>query len=69
MEENNKWKPIDVIILILVLVIAISLIGAIIRPFITGHDGTIETNKLIAGMLSSMIAIISIYIGSKLKNS
>lgn len=65
----KDWQPVDVIILILVILISIILLLAITTPMLNLHGMKDNTSKLLAGVLGSIISVISMYIGAKIKNN
>lgn len=62
-----KWQPEDIIVGILALVVALFIIGAILNTMVMGQTMTEDRAKIISGVVTSAIAVISVYIGSKLK--
>lgn len=60
-----KWKPIDVIVLILTCSIAIMLISVILGSLISGKQLTPEGRELMGKIDLALIAIISFYVGNK----
>ena len=63
----NNWQPIDIILLIITLIVGFSICFSIIKPTFSNAMLTAESSKLVAGIISSLVSIISIYVGSKLK--
>lgn len=63
----KDWKPIDIIILIITIVVGFTISFSVIRPLISDRILSAESAKLIAGIIGSLVSIISIYVGSKLK--
>lgn len=63
----KNWQPHDIIILILTVTISILLMIVIIKPFITNNVMQPDSAKLLSAIITSIIAIISIYVGSKIK--
>jgi hypothetical protein len=62
-----NWQPVDIIALILVLGFTLMLMLAMLRPLFTEETLSVESASLIAGLLGSMLTIITIYIKDKLK--
>ena len=65
--KEKDWQPLDKIILIVTIIIGFTIVSSIIRPLITHRDVSAEGAKLISSILGSLISIVSIYVGSKLK--
>jgi hypothetical protein len=63
----EKWTPSDVIVTILACVVAATLFAAIIKPFITTNSLPEESAKMVAGLIGSLISLISMYIGAKIQ--
>ena len=59
-------EPVDQVILILTVTIAILLITVIIGATIRGEHLTPTGSKIIGNMTLAMIAIISLYVGNKM---
>ena len=55
------WKPADIIVLIITVVVGLVLLLSVLKPFLNNAAALPpESAKLVAGILASMIAIISI---------
>ena len=65
----KNWKPVDVIVLILACILGFSLVFAMIKPLITTASLSPDSLKLIAGLLASMLTIVSIYVGGKIQKN
>lgn len=64
----KKWTPVDLIVLIIAITICVTILISILRPFIAPDIVmSPEGARLVAGIITSKIAIISLYIGSKMK--
>ena len=61
-------EPVDQVILILTFTIAVLLVTVIIGATIRGETLTPTGSKIIGNMTMAMIAIISLYVGSKINN-
>lgn len=61
-----KWEPVDIIVLILVVFAGILLGIEQTAPLITDEAGVAETTKIVNHAVGAMLAIISMYVGSKL---
>lgn len=62
-----KWKPYDIIILILAITISIVLIVIFIVT-VFNEIPIADTNaKIVGGLLASIISIISMYIGAQIQ--
>lgn len=65
----EKWETIDIIVLIITIVVALILLIAMVKPLITGEELSTDSYKLIAGLMGSLIAIVSMYVGSKIQKN
>jgi len=65
----NNWEPADVIILILTAVVVFFLISALINVILTGTPHNAEKSKTVSHIISSILSIVSLYIGFKLKKN
>lgn len=63
-----KWKPIDIIVLILSLIVVISLGTTALSSAIKHIPIPEDRMDLVITIYASTIAIISMYVGNKLKN-
>lgn len=63
-----KYEPSDIIVFILAGTIACLLISSVLAAVITGDKLTEAGLKIVGDMNMAIIAIISMYIGSKLKS-
>jgi len=63
-----KWLPVDIIVFFLAVVIGLMLVGSVVKPLITGQQLTETAAKQIGGIIAAVVAIISIYVGSKLRD-
>ena len=62
-------KPLNYIMLILTFIIMVIMISIVISPFIIDNYSMSEGKaKMFANLISSIIAIISMYVGSKLNS-
>lgn len=64
-----KWNPVDCIVFLLAFTVCFVLCFSLIRLLITGMNLTIDKAELLAGIISSFIAIISVYVGSKVNRN
>ena len=62
-----NWTSTDIIVLILVIIVAVVMIGSIARPSITGDKISPDGIDIIGKLMASIIALIGVYIGNKLK--
>ena len=61
-----KWRPVDIIVLILTIIIGISVWFAQVKPLFSDAILSADILKAITHIDGAMIAIISMYVGSKL---
>ena len=64
--RNNKWEPVDYMVFIITSVLSISLILTVIKPLFTQNLMNPTSVELLAGVVSSLIAIVSMYVGAKI---
>lgn len=64
----KKWEPYDIIVFIITIVIGFVLVFREVRGMITDHEMSPEAAKFIAHATGGLIAVVSLYIGSKLGN-
>jgi hypothetical protein len=64
----KDWKPVDIVILIITVVVSFVISMSVIRPLLSDKPMSIESAKLVSSIVVSLISIISIYVGSKLKH-
>lgn len=63
-----KWKPVDIVILMLAVCIAALLLSAVVYPIVTGTPMLEDRAKMVNGMATAVIAIIMAYVIDRLKN-
>jgi hypothetical protein len=61
-------KPVDWVVMFIALCVGVVVVTPIFRYLIAGEHMSAEADKLVAGLVASMIAIISIYVGARLKD-
>jgi hypothetical protein len=61
-------KPVDYVVFAIALCVCAVIITPMLAYIVTGTENTDEGGKLIAGLVASMIAIISIYVGARLRD-
>jgi len=62
-----KWTPVDVIISVLVFIVVWFLVLQSFWSFLKGIDMSPERAKIAENLITSILAVITLYIGSKLK--
>lgn len=67
--DISKPKAVDVAIIILTITISIVLLSSVLRPYFTGESMKESSAKLIATIISSIISIISMYVGAKIQKN
>ena len=60
-------KPLDKIALIITVTTAAILLLTVVSPLLTGRAITDTKARMIAGLISSFVAILSMYVGAQLK--
>jgi len=63
----KDWKPVDYIVAGLAIAVVLILILPLIATIVFGIPITDAKAKIIAGITTSVIAIVSLYVGNKLK--
>jgi hypothetical protein len=61
-------KPVDYVVLIIVMTVSFVVVMPMFTFVMTGEHNTDEGSKLIAKLVASMIVIISIYVGAKVRD-
>ena len=61
----KNWEPVDIGVLIIIAIVGVILIISIIRPFITDKTMSVDAAKLVAGIIGSLISIVSVWVGSR----
>ena len=67
-KDMNQWKPADWIVMFLTIVIGAMLLLASMHSIIHGTELSEKKTEMLIGLIGSLVAIISIYIGSKIQN-
>lgn len=62
-------KTVDIVILILTASISVFLLVSIFSPLATGNTFSNEKAEMISRIITSVIAIISVYVGTKIKDN
>jgi hypothetical protein len=62
-----SMKPIDAIALIIASTTAVILVLAVASPLLTGVPMSEDKARIVAGLISSFLAILSMYAGSRMK--
>ena len=65
----KNWKPSDIIMLILVSTVAFAITSIFIEAAFTDVPMSDHSAKLVAGLIGSIISIISMYIGAKIQQN
>ena len=65
----RKFKPVDYIIAALVILLSTLLLMTGIAPLIKGVALSGEKAKLLSGAVSSLISVITLYVGAKLQEN
>ena len=64
-----KWTPVDIIVIILTTVISIVLATSIVDVIINDTTMTDIRSKRITALLTSIIAIITLYVGAQIQKN
>jgi len=62
----KDWKPVDTIVAGLAIGVMVVLILPLINIFIKGNELSDAKTKILIGLVSSIVSIISLYVGSKI---
>ena len=65
----SRWKPVDYMALILTSVISICVLVVVIMGAFQEGEMSETKMKIVGGITTSIIAIIAIYIGAKIRES
>ena len=66
--ENHDWKPVDWIACCFTVVLGIILVVGSISVIVRGGDEADEQRlKIMAGIISSVISIVSMYVGASIQ--
>ena len=63
-----KWKPKDIVIVIITVTICFVLMMVFVSALFTGKELTDEGRKIVSDIIIALIAIISFWIGQKAVN-
>ena len=63
---KNKWDPVDIIVLILVMIIGVVFMIEQIVPLFKEINLSENTSKFMQHGIGAMLAIVSMYIGSRI---
>ena len=63
----KNWKPVDVIVVLITAIVGFILIYSALKTSATKLSP--ESIKFVAGLLASMLTIVSIYVGGKIRNN
>ena len=61
-----KWEPVDIVVLILACLIVFSVVYGQIHPLLTENTLVGDTAKFIKESDGAILAIVSMYVGSKI---
>ena len=62
------WRPVDIVAVILAASIGVALLITVIVPLIIGEPITDARARFVASVANTMIAVLSVYVGAKLKS-
>ena len=65
----KNWSPSDIIMLILSSTVSIILITIFVEAAMTSVPMTDHSAKLVAGLIASIISMISMYIGARIQKN
>ena len=65
----NKWMPADYIVMFLTLVIGTMLLLTSAKGVISRTEMSDQKTEMLIGLIGSLVAIISIYIGAKIQSN
>lgn len=61
-----KWRPVDIIVLIIVMIIGISILFAQVKHLFIDNVLPEDAVKQLSHIITGLVAIVSLYVGSKL---
>lgn len=64
-----KLGPEDLIAIIIAIAISIILVAVVLIPLVLDYELSDKKAEIIGGLITSFIAILSIYIGSKIRKN
>ena len=65
--ENHDWKPVDWIACCFTVVLGIILVVGSISVIVRGDESDEQKLKIMAGIISSVISIVSMYVGASIQ--
>ena len=65
--SDVKLKPVDIIAIIATLSVSFILVATVVGTIVRGEPLTDEKAKIVGTLVSSFIAIVSMYVGSRIK--
>lgn len=61
-----KWRPIDFIVLTVIILIAVALTLFMLRPYLLNTPNPPETLAMVHDLFAALIAIVAVYVGSSI---
>ncbi len=59
-------KPVDIVVVSLTVAVCSILTGVMINAFLSGREISPEASEIVGGLVGSIIAIISLYVGARI---
>ena len=66
-KKNGRWGPVDVMVAALTMTICAILVVTVLNQMVTGEEATEAKQKMITGLITSTISIVSMYVGAQLQ--
>ena len=67
----KNWTPVDVIVFVLAITVTAVLLISTTKPLFGGEDVEVSENtaKLVAGILGSLVSVVSVYVGARVQKN
>ena len=68
MSRGRKWKPVDTLVGLIVVVLGVGLIMAAATPYFLGVPISDKRSEIIGAVVTAMVSIVSMYVGARIRN-
>lgn len=65
----KQWNPLDVVVIVLIALVGLVLIGTMANVVVNHLPESQTREKLITSIVVTMLGIVGVYVGSKIKDS
>jgi len=62
-----KWEPVDIVVIGLSSSVLIVIFGTAVKAIVYKESFSEERSQIVAGIVASILAIVSLYVGSRLR--